>query len=391
MRVLVSCLQSTKRHQIAPYEHWRISFVQGCLEAGFKYLEAPGIDWAEGLTYSPGPELDAWRTRTWEAVLAFVRTEHARKPVDLFLGYLYPKQVEVAAIRDLQAMGIPAVNFFCDNVREFRKVPIEYRPFALHWVPEFEALPIYERANLPHIYAPMPCWVPPELRCVPEVESEPPTFIGSADILRRELFASAIQLGADFVVRGHGWIAEEHCAGSPKRFVSRRSNILLNQVATVRVHGIGAIWHKVQNRMRPVRPPPIPPSNVRDAPVGQAEYCRVTREAEVAIGVNRVPTVRTPLRRPLTYSRLRDLEAPMLGACYLTEWTEGLGTLYELGAEIETYRTPQELSEQLIELRSDSKRRRDMRYRAQLRALNDHSVACTLSRIATRLGLPATE
>ena len=34
----------------------------------------------------------------------------------------------------------------------------------------------------------------------------------------------------------------------------------------------------------------------------------------------------------------------MLGACYLTEWTAGLEHMYELGKEIETYRTPEELT-----------------------------------------------
>ena len=41
----------------------------------------------------------------------------------------------------------------------------------------------------------------------------------------------------------------------------------------------------------------------------------------------------------------------MLGACYLTEWTEGLEHMYELGKEIETYRTAEELTSKLSELR----------------------------------------
>ena len=77
-----------------------------------------------------------------------MRLEIAQRPIHLFVGYFYPEQVEVSAIRELQRMGIPCVNFFCDNVREFVKPPAEYAPFALHWVPEFEALPMYREARI---------------------------------------------------------------------------------------------------------------------------------------------------------------------------------------------------------------------------------------------------
>src|SRR5207247_876218 len=117
----------------------------------------------------------------------------------------YPRQVDVTAIRELQRRGIPCVNFYCDNVREFSKVPAAYQPFALHWVPEFEALPMYRAAALPFVHAPMPCWIPTEFREKPATETEPPTFIGSSDTLRRDLLARALQGGADFFVRGVGW------------------------------------------------------------------------------------------------------------------------------------------------------------------------------------------
>jgi spore maturation protein CgeB len=106
----------------------------------------------------------------------------------------------------------------------------------------------------------------------------------------------------------------------------------------------------------------------------------------VAIGVNRVPTANRSLHRPLVYSRLRDLEAPMLGACYLTEWTEGLEHMYELGKEIETYRTAEELTIKLRELCQDHVRRGAMRERAQRRALSDHSVERSIARISAHFG-----
>ena len=75
----------------------------------------------------------------------------------------------------------------------------------------------------------------------------------------------------------------------------------------------------------------------------------------------------------------------MLGACYLTEHTAGLERLYEIGAEIETYRTPEEMVQKLARLTGDAPRRRRMREAAQRRALAEHSVSRTLASIMDAL------
>jgi hypothetical protein len=383
MRILLSCLQSLNRHSLPAYGHWRNYFVAGLVEAGHEVVEVPNVDWAEGMTYPRGSALDAWRTRTWEVVEIFVRQEVAHRPIHLFVGYFYPEQVEEAAIRELQRMGIPCVNFFCDNVREFLKPPAEYSAFALHWVPEFEALPMYRAAGLPHVHAPMPCWVSDELRNASRLETEPATFIGSPDVLRRNLLGQALRGGANFVIRGNGWLAD---TANQSKQVRTAASLISNQIDLVKRRGLDSLLTKIESRVRPLRPPTIEESRI-GAPLSDAEYFRVSREAMVTIGVNRVPSANRSLHRPLVYSRLRDIEAPMLGACYLTEWTEGLEHMYELSTEIETYRTADELTSKLCELCRDPMRRGAMRERAQRRALSDLSVARSIARIGAHFGI----
>jgi hypothetical protein len=256
-------------------------------------------------------------------------------------------------------------------------------------VPELNAMPMYRSAGLACIHAPMPCWVPVGLRDVPLSESESPTFIGSADILRRDLLGRALQAGADFTIRGPGWVNESQATASKPGDTRSLSALVANQVATVRDHGLTVLMRKIGNRVRPLRHVSIPASRICAAPLGDDEYFRITREAMVTIGVNRVPTARASNHRPLAYSRLRDIEAPMLGACYLTEWSEGLDSLFESGDEIETYRTAEELSGKLTELSKSPARRLSMRKRAQRRALNEHSVRRSIDRISRHLGLAA--
>lgn len=380
MRVFISCLQSLTAHAIPAYDFWRAHFVNGAEEAGLEVLEAPDVDWAEGLVPMPADAHAAWLDRTWERTLAFVRREHARRPIAFFLGYLYPQQVEATAVQELRRLGIPSVNFFCDNVREFRKVPEAYRCFTLNWVPEFEALPMYRTAGLAHLHAPMPSWVPPHLRTSDHPESEPPTFIGSVDVLRRNLMADAIARGAHVVVRGRGWDRADEEAARP----GRGGRVLRNQLAFVRQHGTRALVHKTLRRLRPPAEAVIPADHI--GPIASAaEYIRISQQSIVTLGINRVPTITRSLHRPLTYSRLRDLEAPMLGACYLTEWTAGLPSLYEPGTEIETYRDADELVAKLATLTGDRERRQRLRREGQRRALARNSVPATLRRIIDTL------
>lgn len=384
MRIILSCLQSLRRHDIPAYDFWRTYFVEGCREAEVEVLEVPGVDWAEGLTHGEGSEgLNSWRSRTWETSLAFAKKELNRGGVDFFLGYLYPEQVDVSAVRELQRAGIPCVNFFCDNVREFRKVPPAYAPFDLHWVPEYEALPMYRRAGLPHIHAPMPCWVPERYRSVANREDGPAVFIGSADLLRRQLFGEAIEAGADLQIYGRGW-AKENKAPTPKR--EGGINVLRNQSLHFQRHGLTGLGAKLIDKLCPPALRDIPALRL-GATISGDDYIRLTREAPVVLGVSRVPSPLRPLRYPVTYSRLRDIEAPMLGACYLTEHTEGVAALYELGKEVETYNNASELVEKLNALSRNAQKRSSLRFAGQQRAIRDHSVAGSLQKVADRLGV----
>ncbi len=194
-------------------------------------------------------------------------------------------------------------------------------------------------------------------------------FLGSADILRRELLAAAIGLGADVAARGVGWMEQFNPPRSPGVH-QPLSQLLANQTKSSAKARIVALARKAESIVHPFFGGTVPLEKV-GPPVSREEYIRFTREAVVTIGINRVPSARRSNWKPLRYSRLRDIEAPMMGACYLTEWTEGIPSLYELGSEVESYRTPDELCWKLLELQSDPERRKLMSARAQSRVLSD--------------------
>lgn len=390
MRVLLSCLQATRRHPISAYQFWDLYFKRGLEEAGWEWVEVPDVDWAEPLAFDERDHeaIARWRERTWEQVVDFARREHVVRPLDMFLGYLYPRHVDVGAIGELQRLGVPCVNFFCDNVREFRQVPDEYRCFDLHWVPECEAVSMYRRAGLPCVHAAMPVWVPPERRRWDHEERYGPTFIGGRDVQREQLFAAALAAGADIRLRGPGWNSNEtpkvetlHTKGSSVRLIDR----VKNQGRDLKRFGpLGLLWKMTYRFQEPITEDAFL-GHVDPAAFGEA-YAEVTQQARITIGVNRYPSYYHPFGSPGRYSRLRDIEAPMLGACYLTEWAEGIDGMYEIGKEVETFRSAAELVEKISALNADPARRRSMRRLGQERALTDHSVPRSLQRIAAAIG-----
>ena len=382
LRIFLACQQSAVRHAVPAYAFWADYFRHAIAEAGHTCLEAPVCDWAAGLRPAETLASESWPDRTWTSALDYIRHEHSRQPIDFFLGYLFPQQVLPAAVSEIRALGIPCVNFFCDNVREFRRVPAAFRAFDLHWVPEFNALPLYARDRLPVLHAPMPCWVPPAQRVPASRETLPPTFVGTRDELRAHLFADAFLLGLSADLRGYGW---DGTTPPPPAPAASPGGLLRNQWHFLRRHGPRALGRKLAHRLMPPTPFTFDFSaHVRPMPVGD-DYARILRESSVCLGVNRYPSPRFPLDNPDTYSRLRDLEAPMSGACYLTECAPGLDTLYDLGNEIETYRTADELVEKSRALVADPVRRARLRAAGQRRALADHPILRTLARIAEHL------
>ena len=391
MRIFLSCLQSNKRYPVPAYGFWETYFKNSLEEECHDWVEAKEVDWAEGLIYGEGDVvgLERWKDRAWTRTLDAIEVQNEVKEVDLFLSYLFPKQIEPSAVRKIQNLGIPCVNFFCDNVRELHAIPDSFKCFDLHWVPEFKATEMYEGAGLSYVHAPMPCWIPSDQRQCNHNENYGPTFIGSRDALREMLFEKILDQGISVNLCGAGWKAdEENRDKDPSTLFQlwRLPQILSNQARLLNEVGVRGILNKIQYRLR---------RDMQDEKLCEAaygwisdeDYTRITQQSQVTIGVNRYPSLRYPLHEPDTYSRLRDIEAPMMGACYLTEWTEGLEQRYRLGKEIETYETAEEMIDKIQHLRRHPQKRHELRCAGQQRALQDHTVGSSLNAISSMLGI----
>lgn len=378
MKIFLAFLQSDVQHAIPAYNFWQYYIKNGIEEAGHEWLECPGTDWAAGLIPKSQTEQAAWKAEIWDKTINWLRAN----PADLFLSYLYPEQIDTAAINEIKCMGIPCINFYCDNVRQFTVAPKEFAVFSLNWVPEYKALKMYKKAGYAYVNAPMPIWVEPDRRKIHAEANRQITFIGSKDIQRALFFEKVIAQdpALNLCIYGSGWKDGE----SPAAFAKSGGLTKIgNQYAFIKQHGIVPYLRKLRQRLGSNAGNNLH-SRVHDL-LDFETYNRLTAASMVTVGINRYPSYGFPLTLPDTYSRLRDIEAPMLGACYLTEYTEGLEYLYNIGEEIETYNTPDDFIEKVHQLENDQQRRQRLKLNGQKRALGEHTIPNTLNKLIQKL------
>jgi hypothetical protein len=282
-------------------------------------------------------------------------------------------------------MGIPCVNFFCDNVRQFKAIPTQFKVFDLNWVPEYKAVKMYQKAGYPFINLPMPMWIRPELRTARSERNKQITFIGSKDIQRLRFFEEVVKKAPaiDLNIYGNGWRDDniQQTLSMPKYSSAKK---IAHQVEFLKQQGMMAYIRKLTQRSVNAALSEVLSSKVKGL-IDFDTYNKLTAQSTITLGVNRYPSFRFPLDKPDTYSRLRDIEAPMLGACYLTEYTEGLEQLYDIDKEIAAYKNAGDLIEKVARLSADGPYRKVLRSGGQKRALTEHSIPQSLNKIIERL------
>jgi spore maturation protein CgeB len=348
------------------------------------------IDWLSAFAPDLYPSLT--RQVRSEILVSEVREAHKKHRIDLFLSHFFNQHVYPDAIKIITEMGMPTVNFCSDNVRSPEVVSEIRSAFSLNWVPELEATFEYKSKQIPFIYLPMAA--NPELyKPMTPVKEYDVVFVGGADPERHSLIAALLRAQVPVTVFGNGWDV-----GVPKNGVgvdqssscnnlstnhsqepqpqlsptfARGVSLMVNQYKTVRKFGPRGLYRKFQNMYLVRKNGPLT-VKAWEGPVTDEEMVRLYSEAKVSLGINRVFEINFPRLR-FKYAKLRDFEAPMSGACYLTEHCPDLEESYEIGKEIWTYRSEDELIEKSRELLTHESLRSELKIAARRGSLQRHT------------------
>ncbi len=330
--------------------------------------------------------------------------------VDLFYGYFYSSVVYPETLDEIRRSGVPTVNFSCNNVHQFDLVRDIAPHFDLCVVPELAAQADFlsvgarpvriQLAANPRVYHPLP---EPRLYDV--------TFVGQRYADRAELLQHLYLNGVNVRAWGAGWQTQKRLdvasvkAGlaliEDERFdgVSRIARARLRSASTAvleRVRVAAGPEHSLRRTASDVVPPDAtatPEAPIDTSPFGaprllQRDLVRMFSRSRLSLGFATAGDSHRAARR-LTHLRLREFEAPMSGALYLTEDQPELAEYFTPGQEVLTYTDREDLLDKARYYLAHQEHAERVRRAGHERARREHTWQRRFAELFSTLGLRA--
>jgi hypothetical protein len=327
------------------------------------------------------------------------RAARETRPIDLFFGYFYSSVVYPETIDLIAKSGVPTVNFSCNNVHQFDLVRDIAPRFDLCVVPELSAQADFlsvgakpvriQLAANPRIYRPFP---EPRIYDV--------TFVGQRYADRADFLSHLARNGINVRAWGAGWQPR-------KRVDVAHVKAALALVEDEKLDGVRRLLTQRFSRGSP-REAKNPSGNEGFVPDGvrgkvavsevdtsafggprllQHELIRMFSQSRLSLGFATAGDSHLADRR-LTHLRLREFEAPMSGALYLTEDQPELAEYFEPGKEVLTYTDQADLLDKARYYLAHPEQSERIRHAGLERARRDHTWQHRFSELFAALGLP---
>ncbi len=265
-------------------------------------------------------------------------------PVDLLFGYFYNSVVYPETIDLIGQSGVPTVNFSCNNVHQFDLVRDIAPHFDLCMVPERSALANFQAVGARPVRIQLAA-NPRVYRPLPEPRMYDVTFVGQRYADRAYFLGHLYGHGVKVRAWGAGWQAH-------KRVDVAHARAML---ALIEDEGYDGVRRLVRHALaRGARPSPLQ-SKLGDAAkvkvdtsgfggprLLMGDLIKMFSRSRLSLGFATAGQSHLADRR-LTHLRLREFEAPMSGALYLTEDQPELAEYFEPGTEVLTYTNQEDL------------------------------------------------
>lgn len=356
-------------HTTGRYMHvWRRHFYGGLRTALPSVVLPVCLDfrWARPAAQAAtnrSPERDAASERLWDQI----RSARAQDGLDAVISYCFSTDIDPTLVERTVEVGVPWINFFCDSTYAFDRVEALARVASLNWFPERAAVPSYRAMGRPILcrpYALNPAALP---NAICEAAEYALGFVGVPTGNRVLHLAKLRLLGCRAEVRGEGWqrananpTSAQSLPRSPKP--TRRANGRLGERVLVR-----ALTPLIRSGARPLTDDELAPFLSR---------CRVV------LGLNEGRDQKGVYR---SYLKLRDVEFPGHGCCYLTQHNEDVEHSFEVGREVLTFRHPAEAASLVRRSTRDPSAARAMGQAARHRVLAEHVWTARLLELARAL------
>ncbi|MBN1353347.1 MAG: glycosyltransferase family 1 protein [Candidatus Omnitrophica bacterium] len=384
------------RHSLNPKLYygglWSGNFYEALRQLGCEILESQ-VDLlpSSRFMHVPGDftsEERRVRAQIAQRIIDEVEKAHKEKPVDMFLSYFYNAHFDPSGFDRIHRLGIKTVNFYCNSIYQFELVSEIAKSVNFAWHTEKNARELYIKSDAnpvwvqlgadPGLYSPVDAGIRQPKAC----------FVGSRYADRDRWLAALIASGIPLDIYGNGWKAARHKKDVPgdakSSYLGRRQppqaslESYMNVISgNIRKNGLfkgvlrtaNQINYKIKTRELDALIMSINPKEE----IAPGDISKTYALYEVVLNFSNVWADGQPGSRLIPHVRLRDFEAPMCRSCYLTGYTAEIGEFYELGKEIDTYRTQEELADKIKFYLGHSSAASNMREAGYRRAVRDHT------------------
>jgi spore maturation protein CgeB len=300
--------------------------------------------------------------------------------VDLFFGYFYSSVVYPLTLKQIRATGVPTVNFSCNNVHQFELVRDIAPQFDVCWVPEQAAQADFRSVGAKPVRIQLAA-NPRVYRPLPEPRHYDVTFVGQRYADRAELLQHLHRNGVQVRAWGAGWQTR-------RRLDLAQIKAGLALVEDERLDGVRRLLRQrlARTRSNESSGDALSPMEFGGPRLLQRDLVKTFSQSRVSLGFATAGESHKTEKR-LTHLRLREFEAPMSGALYLTEAQPELAEYFEPDTEVLTYADRHELLDKARYYLAHQEQAERVRHAALLRARREHTWQHRFGQLFAALGL----
>lgn len=284
---------------------------------------------------------DKLRARFSQKLLDTFRKEHARCPFDLFFAYLMNGMAEPGAIDQIRKSGVPTCNFSCNNTHQFDLVAELSPHFDYNLHSEKDAAQKFRDIGANPVWFPMAA-NPKYYHPVDVPRSLDVSFVGRNYAKRPYYIWHLLENGIDAHIYGPEWRLKSDTLLRQFLRVGKRTQIALKALLAVSFERKARQSSQLarldfSERLRTKY------SRKLHYPLTDDEMIRTYSESKISLGFLEVFDKHDASGIVKQHLHLRDFEAPMCGALYITGYCEELEHFFEPDKEVVVYRNEHEL------------------------------------------------
>ena len=308
------------------------------------------------------------RTQFGEQLLRSFRDAIAKKPVDLFFAYLMDGMVDTDVLKEIHRLGVPMVNFSCNNIHQFNLVDEISPYFDLNLYAEKEAGIKFDKIRAANYWWPMAS-NPKYFHPVRTVRNVDVSFVGGNYALRTEYILHLLEEKIDVQVYGPYWQLDPD---QPWKIPARRIYYIARNLFAFSEKSRKTEAGRLQSYVQRIEMNKYYPVNLH-GPVTDEELIRLYSKSRISLGFLEVYDSNNPGKAIKKHMHLREFEAPMCGALYCTGYSDELAEMFEPGKEVITYNNKEEMLNKVRYYLKHEEEGERIRQAGLKRALTDHT------------------